>query len=256
MKSAFGLLVIVCVPAIVHADITSAIQAYEASVNHRDDAATAQQHFASAALQFDEAWSSGTRNSALALVRSRAHFLSGNLPTAIVAAHEGLRHFPHDRQLQETLEQLRDAVAIPRTSASSESIRPVRANGLRQHLSAWDLFTIGMVVTMFMAFATVRRIVWREQWTIPAMLFTAIVLIACCILAWQWEHEVPAEVRVVRSEVSLRTGNGTSYPQRVPFELPRGTELTPLASRGEWVQVQLAGGAIGWVPEVETIAVK
>jgi len=256
MKFATALCIIFSIPAVVHADIASAIQSYEAGVKHRDDAATARQHFAVAAQQFDEAWNSGSCNSTLALARSRAHFLAGNLPAAIVAAHEGLKHLPHDRQLQELLEQLRDAVVVPRTSSSSENIRPVRANGLRQHLSGWDLFVIAVIATMLLTFSTVRRIVWRERWTLPAMLISTATIVVCTTLAWKWSHEVPAEMRVLRNDVTLRTGNGTSYPMQVPFELPRGTEVSPLASRGEWLQVQLAGGAIGWVPEVDTIAVR
>jgi uncharacterized protein YraI len=57
----------------------------------------------------------------------------------------------------------------------------------------------------------------------------------------------PAEVwRVVAEPTPLRAGNAASYPVRVP--LPAGAEVRELLRRGAWVQVEVAGGAAGWVP--------
>ncbi len=54
-------------------------------------------------------------------------------------------------------------------------------------------------------------------------------------------------------DVYLRKGNAAEYPPRIEPALPKGAEVYELARRGGWVQVQLPGGMIGWIPEAATI---
>jgi hypothetical protein len=56
-------------------------------------------------------------------------------------------------------------------------------------------------------------------------------------------------VLVLTADEVLRTGNGPSYPARLDAPLPRGAEVRERARRGGWVQVELTGGAVGWVRE-------
>jgi uncharacterized protein YraI len=51
---------------------------------------------------------------------------------------------------------------------------------------------------------------------------------------------------VVNRDLPLRAGNGAEYPAKL--DLPRGCEVRRLVERGDWLQVETAGGAIGWVP--------
>jgi hypothetical protein len=53
---------------------------------------------------------------------------------------------------------------------------------------------------------------------------------------------------VISKNEELRTGNGNAFPTRIDALLPRGAEVRELGRRGGWVQVELAGGAVGWVP--------
>ena len=56
--------------------------------------------------------------------------------------------------------------------------------------------------------------------------------------------------------VTLRKGNGESYPPRVETKLPRGAEVRVVGRRGGWVQVKLPGGAVGWLPEAGVLAAR
>jgi hypothetical protein len=47
--------------------------------------------------------------------------------------------------------------------------------------------------------------------------------------------------------VVLRRGNGRSYPPRYPTPLNRGVEARRLFERGDWLQIELSGGEVGWV---------
>jgi len=53
---------------------------------------------------------------------------------------------------------------------------------------------------------------------------------------------------VVAADAVLRKGNADAYPPRLEARLPPGPR-PELARRGGWVQVELAGGAVGWLPE-------
>jgi len=48
--------------------------------------------------------------------------------------------------------------------------------------------------------------------------------------------------------VMLRTGNGLRYPPRYETPLNRGVEARLLFTRGDWLQIEFAGGEVGWVP--------
>jgi hypothetical protein len=48
--------------------------------------------------------------------------------------------------------------------------------------------------------------------------------------------------------VLLRAGNGLSYPARSETPLNRGVEARLLYVRGDWLQIELGSGELGWVP--------
>jgi hypothetical protein len=53
--------------------------------------------------------------------------------------------------------------------------------------------------------------------------------------------------------VLVRSGNGLAYPARYETPLNRGTEARLLFVRGEWLQIELSGGQVGWVPRVYAV---
>src|SRR5439155_27372853 len=59
---------------------------------------------------------------------------------------------------------------------------------------------------------------------------------------------VIAEDGVADDGVQLRKGNGFSYPPRHETRLYRGAEARLRHGRGDWLQVELASGEVGWIP--------
>jgi uncharacterized protein YgiM (DUF1202 family) len=55
-------------------------------------------------------------------------------------------------------------------------------------------------------------------------------------------------VVVVKDQVELRSGNGKAYPPRYESKLRRGTEARCLYERSGWLQIELTGGQVGWIP--------
>jgi hypothetical protein len=85
--------------------------------------------------------------------------------------------------------------------------------------------------------------------------FAGMAAIAVIVLVVLWVKDLRDAERdrefplvVVARETTLRRGNADAYPPRLGSRLPRGVEARKLNERGGWIQVRLAGGAIGWLP--------
>ncbi len=48
--------------------------------------------------------------------------------------------------------------------------------------------------------------------------------------------------------VLLRRGDGLAYMPRYDTPVNRGVEARLLFARGDWLQIELAAGEVGWVP--------
>ncbi len=222
---------------------------FQRGVEFRENAALARTEFASAAEEFDSRWAEGPRSPGLVLNRGRAHFLAGNLPQAIRAFRDGLDLYPWDPDLQQALAAARAAVAYPTETDPTERVRPDPPNALRNRFSLWDLFVAASLGALLLTVGLARRLTARDRWSVPLAAVGLLGLIVVAVAGITIVTDRPDPVLVLTADEVLRTGNGPSFPARIDAPLPRGAEVTELARRGGWVQVQLPGGAVGWVPE-------
>ncbi len=217
--------------------------AFERGAQLRADSKAARAEFRTAASGFDERWTAGERSPALAQNRAKAHALAGQLPEAIAALHEGLATAPSDAELLRDLETLRGTVDYP------PGWRPRPPRGWRTRLSGWDLFFIAGLSMAFLAGAAMARFSVRSPWATPSFAVGILGLGFCAYAGWQWSRESEPMPRVAKWPAAIRKGNGASYPSRFERDLPRGAEVKELHRRGGWVQIELANGERGWVPE-------
>lgn len=226
---------------------------YRRGVEHRDDAKVARPHFAGAAGEYRKLWESGTRTPELAQSWARSEFLAGHLPEAIAASHAGLRIASHHSGLQRDLETYRDAVAPSPITKADEQLRQPRLSGVRARVGAWDLFWIAVVGTVLFGIGLARRFTVGSAWSTRVAVAGLLGLILCGtwagVRAVEERDDLAFPIRVVRADEPLRKGNGESHAARIETPLPRGAEVRELARRGGWVQVRVAGGAIGWLPD-------
>jgi hypothetical protein len=227
--------------------------AFHEGVELRHDATAARSKFIEAAKGYDAAWKSGDHTAVLAANRLRAHALAGDLPGAIAAAHGGLQVASHDVELRRDLETLRDAVAYP------PGLRPEPITGWRSRISAWDLFIFTTICVLFIVIGLARRFTVRDGWSLPVAGIGAVGMLLAMITVWQWNREKNREAErpllVLTRDTSLRKGNGDTHPPRLDAKLPRGAEVRELHRRGGWVQVEVASGAIGWIPQETVIPI-
>lgn len=233
-------------------------RAFTAGVKARDDADTARAWFRESARAFDELWDNGHHAPALARNRARAHRLAGDLPRSIAAYHDGLAVARSDRTLQVELDDARAAVAYPLDGelAAECRPRPVRTVGTR--MSPAEAYLAAGLLWVVVCLAAARYAMTRAPWLPP---LAGAGLVGLAVLGGLWwydwrQHTADAArpVVVVTADVPLKAGNGDLWPDRVKGKLPRGVEARALARRGGWVQVELAGGAVGWLPEAAVIA--
>lgn len=222
--------------------------AFARGVEAKADAKAARPHFIEAAKGYDAEWLAGNHSPALATNRSRAHALAGDLPGAILAARSGLDATPSDVELIRQLESLRDAVPHP------AGTRPEKPGGFRTRVSPWDLFAVAAVGVVLIVVGVARLLTTRDGWAVWVAVAGVVLLVAVAVAAWQLHREAANQpkVLVLTRPTTLRKGNGDTYPARLDADLPRGAEVGERLRRGGWVQVEVPGGAIGWVPEVIT----
>ena len=203
--------------------------------------------YAEAARDLDAQWRNGA-TPGIALARARAHFLSGNLPMAVVALHDGLRLAPYDLELQTDLRLVRDAVNYPEPLDPKNRLRPNATDTLRHRVAPLDTFVLALGFALVAAFGFAKWCTVRHRWALLFIAVGAIGFTAAAILFARIRTDVEPLPVVVVSETILREGNGHTYPARVVEMLPRGAEVRELARRGGWMQVEIPGGAVGWVP--------
>lgn len=233
-----------------------AAAAFAAGVAARDDADLARPHFAAAAADYDALWAAGFRNPAVGLNRGRAHRLAGNLPAAVAALHAARAAAPADRALRVELDDARAAVAYPLTGDLAAQCRPPGDGGIRNRISEGEAFALAGLLAVAAGLAAVRFVMTRAPgWAAIA----AGVLALLAGFGGLWWHGAAGRdgraVVVAADDVMLRRGNAESYPPRLDPRLPRGAEAREVGRRGGWVQVELGGGAVGWLPESAVIVV-
>lgn len=226
-------------------------------VSHRDNAVSARPHFALAASQLDSRGSSHTSWPANALNRGRAHFLAGNLPQAIRAFRDGLAVAPWDAELQDGLNHCRTLVAYSVEATPAERVCPDSLTTVRDRVSPADLFAVAGISSLLAMIGLAARFTTRPTWAGPVAALGVVGILAVATVSMKLELDAEVErarpVLVVASDTILRTGNGTAFEARLPSPLPRGAEVRELHRRGGWVQIELPGGAIGWLPESAVI---
>jgi hypothetical protein len=237
------------------ADISDrARAAFDEGVRLRAEGKNAHEEFHSAAACYEQLRARGVENPALYANLGDAYVLADDLPHAILAYRRGLRQTPHHAGLRRRLAAARDMVGY---SANDPLGRPAP-----EPRPAW-LLRIAPLWSLLLAFAcyggacaAVTRWVMtrRGRWLALAVL-GALAAVPPTALLVDAERRRDAEaartlVVIKDDDVLLRKGDGLAYPKRYDTTVNRGVEANFVGERqeGKWVQVELAGGEVGWVP--------
>jgi hypothetical protein len=250
--------VLIALLAAAPADLSDAEVAAEAEaafadgVRLRDDAAQARPHFARAAESYQELLRRGYNNPVLYRNLAHASLLAGDLPHAIRACRRGLRESPGDRGLRDDLAAFREQVVFPPYTSLGRppvSTRPP----WWPSLGAGTLAAAAAGFYILACLGLTRWLMTRRARLLPAAVVGLAVGISLAAFAFidsrreRDEADHPPVV-IAADGVLLRRGDGLAYPPRYDTPVNRGVEARLLFARGDWLQIELSGGEIGWVP--------
>lgn len=230
--------------------VRKAEEAFAAGTHLRHDAARARPHFGRAAELFEELHARGVRNPALDRDRGNSWLLADDLPRAILAYRQGLCAAPSDRDLLSDLDRARELVIYPGGTSLGRPRQDDRPPWLPL-LSLPGLFGTAAVLYGVGWICLTR---WWMVRTGRLLLLAVLSLggaLGLAVLVIEEQRREIAELPLVviaEEGVLLRKGNSLNFPPRYDTPLNRGVEAQLLFQRGDWLQIQLGGGEIGWVP--------
>lgn len=232
--------------------LTEAESAFRAGLAQREEPASARASFLQAADRYEQLRRRGANNADLNRNLANAHLLAGDVPRAILAYRRGLRIAPSDRRLQEGLAYARGQVAFSSSTALGRPPIEQRPPWLPRQATEWYL-TITFIASSLGWLAAARWWMTRRgRFLGLACIAISIALLSFIGLiaeAWRDADYVGRPVVVIADDgVLLRAGNGLRYPARSRTPLNRGVEARLLFVRGDWLQIDLAGREVGWVP--------
>lgn len=250
-----------CVPALmlllssmVSDDASLLAQAQTAfqAAKQTSDPKAARQGFCAAAEHYEKLVRMGVANADIFNNQGNAYWLCGDLPRAILAYRRGLRLAPRDAGLRQSL-------AFARDQANSDSADRLNIG------TSWITY-LSLPLLLSMAFASYAGAsVAFTRWLMVSgtrylcltiiLFFAAALLSAVATMQYRealYESEHPLVV-IARDGLILRKGNGASYSPARESPLNRGLEAHMLYRRGNWLQIALPGGEVGWISEKEAV---
>jgi tetratricopeptide (TPR) repeat protein len=238
------------VDGLSNADLAQRAEAeFNEGVRLRHAQDKARPHFRAAAEQFAELRRRGVHNALLYRNLGNAYLLAGDPPRAILSYRRGLQLRPGDRDLRANLGQARQQVVY----AEGERLgRPIGDPGppWLPHLEPGWLFASAFGAYALSCLLLTRWLmVRRTRWLLWGL--TAVVVAAVLTIFLIRSEQSPTGgplVVIAEDRVLLRKGNGLAYPPRYDASLNRGVEARLLFRRGDWLQIELAGGEVGWIP--------
>ena len=225
---------------------------FHAGVEKRFSTPEAQMHFRRAAELYEQLRCRGVEGEAINHNLGNAYLLSGDSPRAILAYRRALRYAGSDRQILEVLAYARSQVAYPNGGYFGRPPVEQRPPWLPRLSPGWYA-GFGFVFYYLAWLAVTYWWTGRPGHWLPwaALCFSVALILGVALVAEERrDADFANRPVVVLSDdgVLLRTGNGLSYPPRSETPLNRGVEASLLFVRGDWLQIELSAGEIGWVP--------
>jgi hypothetical protein len=233
--------------------LARAESAFAEGLSVREQPSLARPLFRAAAEAYGQLRDRGIRNTDLLTNEGNAWLLADDLPRAIFAYRLGLRLAPADRILQGSLTFAREQVVYASSGGFGRPPTNNRPPWLpRIGLSAWSFGLLSVLYALSWGYVTRWWMVRRPRLLGMGLSGFALVALAVGLLAAGSYYESRTDtgplVVLTRDRVLLRKGNGMAYPPRNQTPLNRGVEARLLFRRGDWVQIELSGGEVGWVP--------
>jgi hypothetical protein len=223
-------------------------RAFAEGVRLRETPQQARQQFAESARLYEQLRRAGAHNPDLYRNQGRAYLLAGELAPAILAFRRGLLLAPADRDLTRALTYARDRVVYPEGSALGRPPPDNRPPWLPRTTPHQLVALAGLLYALGWVMLAPARKGWLALPAGACLLGAALLFQGFLAEERAFRQDRLQPVVVIAEDgVLLRTGNGLSYAPRYETPVNRGVETRLLYERGDWLQIELAGGEVGWV---------
>lgn len=199
--------------------------------------------FLRAAAVLERLEQQGVSNEILQRNRGTSYLLAGDLPRAILHYRLGRRARPDDAALAACLAAARAQVvhadAAPREppDAGHRWLDPRTTSG-----GAAGLYILGWaLLTGWLIRGRTAMLLGGVAALLASGALAALLVVVGPPGSW------PPLVVIAGDRVALRMGDGESYPPWSEVRLNRGHEALLRHRRGDWLQIELPDGAVGWV---------
>ena len=183
--------------------------------------------------------------------------MAGDLPRALLSYRRGLRLAPADPALRANLAHAREHVTYPgpgELGRPAVDNRPPWLPYLRPNLRlllCFCLYSLGWLgITRWWMIRQAALL----RFAVLAFGLAGLLAARLAVDEWSQRQESLHPLVVLAADgVVLRKGNSSLYPPRYDTPLNRGVEARLLFERGDWLQIELAGGQVGWVPRATAL---
>jgi hypothetical protein len=227
-------------------------EAFDEGLRRRLSGQRSRESFRAAVAAYEELHRRGANNGLLFGNLGNARMLAGDLPGAILAYRQGLRMAPRDRYLRQCLAEARSRVAFRDGSLLGRPAEDDPPRWLSLPGNGWLLLLAVLAYAAGCAAVTRWWMLRRKSMLLAG---AALVILAAGIgMLLYLRNGTRADrpiVVIAADGVQLRKGNGVLFPPRYEIPLNRGVEAQLLYRDDGWLQIELAGGEVGWVSRSE-----
>ena len=237
----------------VVARVASATAAFREATDLEGTEERAQAYRRAAEL-YDAALDVGPQNGALEYNAGNAWFLAGDSGRAILHYRRALLVRPGDARVVANLDTAR--------SRRRDRFEETSARVLTETLFFWHSgLSLGTKIPIALAawalgFGLLTLHVWlrprragRQGLGRAGTLLLAVAFAIGISAAIELSARSARDTAViVAEEVALRTGDGTSYPERYENPVHAGAEVRLIEVRAGWMDIELPDGKRGWIP--------
>lgn len=233
--------------------LDEAVQAYDEGLRSLPtDEADAKQSFDSASSKLQLLVDAGIENSSLYTNLGTAYFQSGQLGLALSYFDRASRLDPWNDDIAERKKlatSTREQTSRSGSEATTTGVATTVLADARQLIPRrilWIAMTIASV--SFWSILIARCFAIRHAtWRLALAPLVVIVVSSAGLYVAERPFISPSNAYFINDAITVRAGDGSSFPEVASLIKQDGLGVDVLATRGEWAQVRVQGGQTGWV---------
>lgn len=203
-------------------------------------------HYGPAREAYEQMVREGSRNPAAFVNLGHADYRLGREVEALINYRRALALDPSDAAARHSLEHVQAKLGVPR---SGLGFAEIVGHYIPFDLLAWGgtlFFWCGLLAVLFATFSPVPR-----RGLLVAGVVVALVGVTMTVISWTGDARINLEHQSIVTGEKVEALSAPTETGQKLSSLPPGSEVTIIASRGEWTLVKLPTGIEGWVKSAD-----